>query len=134
MCLVKLENLRQFYGSSIYVVDKVTGQMYAVQQNSATKISLQAYVDEEHTVLEGAVGFTPTSTPKDSDLVGKTKSTSSRPSDLSTIAEKTEIGSQLTKWDQKETQVKAITTESRYNCSCVHTCWFGHQNIDCIKY
>ena len=73
--------------------------MHAVKQNAATKIGLQAHVDEEPTVLEGAVGFTPkeTSTPKDPDLVVKTKSTSSGPSDLSTEAEKTEIGSQLTR-------------------------------------
>ena len=92
MCLVKLENLREFYRTNIYVVDKVMGQMYAVKQNAATKIGLQAYVDEEPTVLEGTVGFTPkeTSTPKDPDLVVKTKGVSSRPSDLSTIAEKTD--------------------------------------------
>ena len=97
MFLVKLENLREFYRTNIYVVDKVMGQMYAVKQNAATKIGLQAYVDEEPTVLEGAVGFTPkeTSTPKDANLAG----ISSRPSDLSTIAEKTEIGSQLTRAD-----------------------------------
>ena len=106
MCLVKLENLREFYGTNIYAVDKVTGQMCAVKQNAATKIGLQAYVDEEPTVLEGAVGFTPkeTSTLKDFDLVGKTKSTGSRPSDLSTIAEQMEIGSQLTRADVLEYQ------------------------------
>ena len=98
MCLVKLEGLREFYGTNICAVDKVTGQMYAVKQNAATKIDLQTYVDEE------PVGFTPkeASTPKDFDLVGKTKSTGSGPSDLSTIAEQMEIGSQFTKADVLE--------------------------------
>ena len=102
--LVKLGGLREFYGTNIYAVDNVTGQMYAVKQNAATKIDLQAYVDEEPGVLEGAVGFTPkeASTPKDFDLVGKTKSSASRPSDLSTIAEQMEIGSQLTRADVLE--------------------------------
>ena len=114
MCLVKLENLREFYGTNIYAVDKVTGQMYAVKQNAATKIGLQAYVDEEPTVLEGAVGFTPkeTSTPKDFDLVGKTISTGSRPSDLSTIVEKTEISSQLTRTNVLENQKQMKETPS----------------------
>ena len=114
MCLVKLENLREFYGTNIYAVDKVTGQMYAVKQNAPIKIGLQAYVDEEPTALEGAVGFTPKemSTPKDSDLVGKTKSTGSRPSDLSTILERMEIGSQLTRTDILEYQKQMKETPS----------------------
>ena len=75
MCLVKLENLREFYGTAIYAVDKVNGQMYAVKQNSAEKIDLQAYVEEELTMLKGAVGFTPkdTSTPKKLIYQGRPK-------------------------------------------------------------
>ena len=91
MCLVKIESLNEFYGTNIYAVDKVMGQMYAVKQKAATKIDLQAYIEEEPTALEGAVGFTPqeASTPKEPDLAGKSKITNGRPSELSIIMEKT---------------------------------------------
>ena len=42
MCLVKMESLNEFYGTDIYAVDKVMGQMYAVKQKAAAKIDLQA--------------------------------------------------------------------------------------------
>ena len=47
MCLVKLANMDELYGTEMFAVDKVTGEMYAVVGGSANKIDLQAYTDEE---------------------------------------------------------------------------------------
>ena len=89
--LVKLENLAELYGTTMYAVDKITGEMYTVVKDSAKRINLQAYVEEEPTELEGAVGFTPqdASTPKNPEVQGKSKSLNSKPSDLSTIGKQT---------------------------------------------
>ena len=59
VCLIQLESLTEFYGTAIYVVDKVNGQIYAVKQNTVEKIGLHAYIDEELAELEGSMGFTP---------------------------------------------------------------------------
>ena len=89
MCLVKLESLAELYGTAIYDVDKLTGEMYAMIDGTARKIGLQAYAEEEPEGLEEAIGFASkdTSTPKDSEASGKPRSQRSRPSDLSTIDE-----------------------------------------------
>ena len=89
MCQVKLESLAELYGTAIYAVDKLTGEMYAMIEDTARKIDLQAYAEEEPKGLEGAVGFVPknTSTPKDLEAPGKPRSQGSRPSDLNTIDE-----------------------------------------------
>ena len=42
MCLVKLANLGDLYGTEIFAVDKVTGEMYAVIDGAAKSIDLQA--------------------------------------------------------------------------------------------
>lgn len=51
------------------------------------------YIEEEEPALEGAVGFSSqgTSTPKDPEIQERGKSQGSRPSELSTIAELSEI-------------------------------------------
>ena len=41
MCLVKLANLGDLYGTEIFAVDKVTGEMYAVIDGTAKSIDLQ---------------------------------------------------------------------------------------------
>ena len=46
MCLVKLENLGELYGTKIVTVDKLTGEMYAVIDGAAKSINLQAYIEE----------------------------------------------------------------------------------------
>ena len=78
--------------------------MYTVIDGTARKIDLQAYAGEEPKGLEGAVGFAPkdTSIPKDLEAPGKSRSQSSRPSDLSTIDEQTEMSSKLTHKDFRE--------------------------------
>ena len=45
MCLVKLINLEETYGTRIFAVDKVTGEMYAVIEGTANRIDLQSYND-----------------------------------------------------------------------------------------
>ena len=89
MCLVILVNLDDLYGTKIYAIDKVTGEMYAVIEGVVKKIDLQAYIDEEMRDVEEAVGFTPTdtSTPKDVAVPGKSQSQGNRPSELSIIEE-----------------------------------------------
>ena len=86
---MKLASLVELYGTAIYAIDKLTGEMYAVIDDTARKIDLQAYVEGEPGGLEGAVGFFPkdTSTPKDLEAQDKPRSQGSRPSDLSTIDE-----------------------------------------------
>ena len=98
MCLVKLVNLDDLYGTKIFAVDKVTGEMYAVIEGAAKTIDLQAYIDKEMEDVEEAVGFTPTDTltPKDVEVPGKSQSQVSRPSNLSIIEEQTEVASALT--------------------------------------
>ena len=66
MSLVKLVNMDELYGTEMFAVDKVTGEMYAVVGGAANKIDLQAYTDEETKQSPGVVEFTPvdTSTPK----------------------------------------------------------------------
>ena len=56
-------------------VDKLTGEMYAVVNDTARKIGLQAYAEEEPERLEGVVGFVPkdTSIPKEFEAPGKSK-------------------------------------------------------------
>ena len=60
------------------------------------------------------MGFTPqeASTPKEPDLTGKSKTTNGRPPDLSTIMEKTEVGSQWTSPNIIEYQKKMKETPS----------------------
>ena len=114
MCLVKLESLAELYGTTIYVVDKLTGEVHAVIEDTARKIGLQAYVDEKSEGLEGAVGFVPkdAATLKDSKTPGKHISQSSRPSDLSTIDEQTEMSSKLTCRDFRDNRQKFKETPS----------------------
>ena len=73
MCLVKLANMDELYGTEMFAVDKVTREMYAVVGGAVNKIDLQAYTDEEMKDSPGAVGFTPvdTSTPKDVEIPSK---------------------------------------------------------------
>ena len=46
MCLVKLANMLELYGTEIFAVDKVTGEMYTVIDGMVSKIDLQAYLEE----------------------------------------------------------------------------------------
>lgn len=73
--------------------------MYTVSNNTAQKIDLQAYIEEEALEVEGAVGFNPmdASTPKYAENQNKPQSQSSRPSDLRTIDEHTEASSKLSR-------------------------------------
>ena len=105
---MKLESLVELYGTAIYPIDKLTGEMYAMIDGTARKIDLQAYAEEEPEGLEGAVGFAPkdTSAPKDSEAQGKPRSQSSRPSDLSTIDEQTETSTKFTHRDFRENRQK----------------------------
>ena len=98
MCLVKLVTLEDMYGTKIFAVDQVTGEIYTVIEEATKKIDLQVYIDEEMGNVEEAIGFIPTdtSTPKDVEIPGKSQSQSSRPSGLSTIEEQTEVASALT--------------------------------------
>ena len=108
MCLVKLANMDELYGTEMFAVDKVTGEMYAVVGEAANKIDLQAYTDEEMKDSPGAVGFTPvnTSTPKDVEIPSKPQSQSGRPSELSVIEERFESASILTRRDFRENKRK----------------------------
>ena len=40
MYLVKLGSLAELYGTTIYAVDKLTGEMYAIMDDTARKIGL----------------------------------------------------------------------------------------------
>ena len=93
MCLVKLESLVELYGTAIYDVDKLTGEMYAIVDDTARKTGLQAYAEEEPEDLEEAVGFVPkdTLTPKEFEAPCKPRRQSSRPYELSIIDEQTEM-------------------------------------------
>ena len=87
MCLVKLVNLDELYGTKIFAVDKITGEIYAVIEGAVNRINLQAYTDDG---MEGPLesgGFTPTdtSTPKSVEVSTKSKSQGSKPFDLSVI-------------------------------------------------
>ena len=57
-------------------MNKLTAEMYAVVNNTARKIGIQAYAEKEAPELEGAVGFRSkcTSTPKDPEAQNKPKS------------------------------------------------------------
>ena len=114
MCLVKLESLGELYGTEIFAVDKLTGEMYTVIDGTAKSINLQAYVEEEPEELEGAIGFVPkdTSTPKDIEAPGIAQSQSSKPSELSPIDEWTEASSILTCKDFRENRKKFKETLS----------------------
>ena len=98
MCLVKLESLVELYGIAIYAVDIFTGEMYVVVGDTARKIGLQAYAEEEPENIEEAEEFVPKDmlTPKEFKVPGNPRSKSSRPSELSTIDEQTEVSSKLT--------------------------------------
>ena len=73
MCLVKLANMAELYGTEMFAVDKITREMYAVVGGAANKIDLQAYTDEEMKDSPGAVRFTPIdiSMTKDVEILSK---------------------------------------------------------------
>ena len=89
MCLVKLADLFDLYGTQIFAIDKITGEMYAVKERVVSKIDLQVYVDEGVEETPGAISFAPTntSTPKDVEMTCKSPSQGEKPSELSTIEE-----------------------------------------------
>ena len=114
MCLVKLVNLDELYGTKIFTVDKITGEMYAVIEGAVNRIDLQAYTDDG---MEGpleSVGFTPTDTltPKSVEVSTKSKSQGSKPFDLSVIEEQPESVSGLTHGDFRENQKRFKETPS----------------------
>ena len=45
MYLVKLASLVELYGTPIYDIDKLTGEMYAMIDDTARKIDLPAYAE-----------------------------------------------------------------------------------------
>ena len=104
MCLVKLVSLNELYGTEIFAVDKVTGEMYAMLDGAVNKIDLQAYMEDEGEDYLCATGFVPTktSTPKNVEILSKLPRQSGRPSELSVIEEQSEITSQLTQKDFRE--------------------------------
>ena len=91
MCLVKLINLEEMYGTRIFAVDKVTGEMYAVIEGAANRIDLQAYNDCGMEGLLESGGFAPTdtSTPKTIE-VPTSKGQGGKLIDLSFIEEQPE--------------------------------------------
>ena len=93
MCLVKLANMFEIYGTEIFAVDKVTGEMYTVIDGTMSKIDLQAYLEDEMEDTQGVIGFAPTntSTPKDVEMPGRIPSQSGKPSELSAIEEQSEV-------------------------------------------
>ena len=114
MCLVKLINLEEMYGTKIFTVDNVTGEMYTVIEGVANKTDFQAYIDHG---MEGPLesgGFAPTDTltPKSVEVPTKSKSQDSKPFDLSVIEEQPESVSGLTCGDFKENQKKFKETPS----------------------
>ena len=46
MCLVKLVNMDELYGTKIFAIDKITGEMYAVIEGAVNRINLQDYTDD----------------------------------------------------------------------------------------
>ena len=114
MCLVKLVSIGELYGTTLYGVDKLTGEMYAVIDGTAKMIDLQAYAEEELEELEGAIGFAPTttSTPKEPEAPGKDHTQGSKPLELSTIKEQTKASSVLTRREFGENRKKFRETPS----------------------
>ena len=89
MCLVKLANMLELYGTEIFAVDKVTGEMYTVIDGMVSKIDLQAYLDEEVEDVQGVIKFAPThtSTSRDVEMPSRIHSQSGKLSELSAIEE-----------------------------------------------
>ena len=52
----------ELYGTEIFAVDKVTGEMYTVIDGMVSKIDLQAYLEEEMEDIQGVIKFAPTNT------------------------------------------------------------------------
>ena len=114
MCLVKLVNLDEMYGTKIFPVDKITGEMYAVIEGAVNRIDLQAYTDDG---MEGPLesgGFTPTDTltPKSVEVPTKSKSQGIKPFDLSAIEEQPQSVSGLTHGDFGQNQKRFKETPS----------------------
>ena len=104
MCLVKLVNMDELYGTEIFAVDKVTGEMYAVLEGAVNRINLHACIDDGIEDPLESVEFTPTdtSTSKNVEVSIKSKSQSGKPFDLSVIEEQPESVSGLTHRDFRE--------------------------------
>ena len=57
MLLLKLDMLKEAYGTNIFAVDKVTAEVYSVLNGVITPIGLQGYEELGDVPAEGAVGF-----------------------------------------------------------------------------
>ena len=106
MCLVKLVDLEEMYGTKIFTVDKITGEMYAVIEGAVNRIDLQVFTDQgmEGPLESGGFASTDTLTPKSVEIPTKSKGQGSKPFDLSVIKEQPESVSGLTCGDFKENQ------------------------------
>ena len=68
------------YGTKIFTVDKVTGEMYAVIEGATNRIDLQAYTDHgmEGPLESGGFAPTDTSTPKSVEVPSTSRSQNSK--------------------------------------------------------
>ena len=71
MLLLKLDMLEEACGTNIFVVDKVTAEVYSVLNDVVTPIGLQGYEELGDVPPEEAVGFDPgsTSTPREGEVI-----------------------------------------------------------------
>ena len=93
MCLGKLVSMDELYGTKIFTVDKITGEVNAVIEGAANRINLQAYTDDGMEGPSASVGFVPTDTltPRNVEVSAKSKSQGSKLFDLSVIEEQHEF-------------------------------------------